>query len=138
MPILELSRRCRTLSEAFLWVGGQLRRQRWSGSPNHVARYLGSLDSWTLKRAWRRKSQPIQPGLVLCNSDVCRRKQVQLETTVHGFQARPAEGRTSAVPPHIDLPLGVQESWPDDQLRKHSFIVLLSTAGSGDRTVAPN
>ena len=73
--------------------------------------------------------QPIELGLVLCEGDLCRREQVRVEAKGQGFEVSAIEAVTSVIPPHLDPPFGVRQSWLDDQLGKHAFIVLLFYRG---------
>lgn len=81
------------------------------------------------KAMCRREGEPIELGLVLCEGDLCRREQVRLEAKGDGFEVSAIEAGTSVIPPRLDPPLGVRQSWLDDQLGKHAFIVLLFYRG---------
>jgi hypothetical protein len=81
------------------------------------------------KAVGRTTGQPIELGLVLCDGDRCLREQVRVEAKSRGFEVSAIEAETLAIPPHLDPPLGVRQSWLDDQLGKHAFIVLLFYRG---------
>ena len=73
--------------------------------------------------------QPIELGLVLCDGDLCRREHVRLHAQGQSFEVTAIEAETSLIPPQLDPPVGVRQSWLEDQLGKHAFIVLLFYRG---------
>ncbi len=73
--------------------------------------------------------QPIELGLILCDGDHCRREDVRLDAKDRGFEVSAIEAGASVIPPLLDPPVGVRQSWLDDQLGKHAFIVLLFYRG---------
>ena len=75
------------------------------------------------------RGQPIELGLVLCDGDLCRHERVRLRAEGQGFEVTAIESEKSLIPPHLDPPGGVRQSWLDDQLGKHAFIVLLFYRG---------
>ena len=77
----------------------------------------------------KKPGQPIELGLVLCEGDLCCLEHVRVETKSQGFEVSAIEAETSVIPPHLDPPFGVRQSWLDDQLGKHAFIVLLFYRG---------
>ena len=77
----------------------------------------------------RGAEQPMELGLVLCDSEVCQREQVRIEPTGQGFSISAIEAGEASIPPLLDPPLGVRTSWLDDQLEKHDFILLLFYRG---------
>ena len=81
------------------------------------------------KAMGQKTGQPIELGLVLCEGDLRRREQVRVEAKGQGFEVGAIEAETSVIPPHLDPPSGVRQSWLDDQLGKHAFIVLLFCRG---------
>ena len=81
------------------------------------------------KAIGNKPGQPIELGLVLCEGDLCRLEQVRVETKSQGFEVSSIEAETSVIPPNLDPPFGVRQSWLDDQLGKHAFIVLLFYRG---------
>ncbi len=81
------------------------------------------------KAMGRKTGQPIELGLVLCEGDLCLREQVRVEAKGQGFEVSAIEAETLVIPPHLDPPFGVRQSWLDDQLGKYAFIVLLFYRG---------
>lgn len=73
--------------------------------------------------------QPIELGLVLCEGDVCLREQVRVQAQGESFQVAALEVDEAVIPPHLDPPVGVRESWLDDQLARHAFIVIVFYRG---------
>ena len=61
--------------------------------------------------------------------DLCLREQVRVEAKGQAFEVSAIEAETSVIPPHLDPPFGVRQSWLDDQLGKHTFVVLLFYRG---------
>ena len=90
-------------------------------------RITGLVDA---EEAVRRGTEaPMELGLVLCDGELCRREQVRIEPTGHGFSISAVEAGEAPLPPLLDPPLGVRARWLDDQLEKRDFIVLLFYRG---------
>jgi hypothetical protein len=73
--------------------------------------------------------QPLELGLVLCDGEVCVREQVSVQTHDEGFQVRLLDNPDVVIPPHLDPPAGVRESWLESQLARNPFIVLVFYRG---------
>lgn len=73
--------------------------------------------------------QPMELGLVLCEGDVCVREQIRIQTQGKGFRVSRIQAEDTIIPAHLDPPLGFRQTWLDEQLAKHAFIVLLFYRG---------
>jgi hypothetical protein len=73
--------------------------------------------------------QPMELELVLCERDVCVREQVRIQAQGESFQISTIKAEDTLIPPHLDPPVGIRQSWLDEQLGRHAFIVLLFYRG---------
>ncbi len=77
----------------------------------------------------RPPGEPMELGVVLCEGDRCLREQVRVVPGSDGFAVTAVEGDDTAIPALLDPPPGVRGTWLDEQLAKHSFILLLFYRG---------
>ena len=68
-------------------------------------------------------------GIVLCDGEICERKQVTFEPTVGGFKFAMGNSAETDIPPLLDPPAGNRVGWLDDQLEKFDFVLLLYYRG---------
>ena len=73
--------------------------------------------------------EPVELGLVLCEDDICMREQVRISAAGDGFSVAAVDAETPLIPPLLDPPVGVRETWLDQQLEKYAFVVLLYYRG---------
>ena len=68
-------------------------------------------------------------GIVLCDGEICDRKQVAFEPTAGGFKFAMSDSAEAEIPPLLDPPGGHRVRWLDEQLEKFEFVVLLYYRG---------
>ena len=68
-------------------------------------------------------------GIVLCDGEICERKQVAFEPTEGGYNFAMNESVEAEIPPLLDPPAGNRVGWLDDQLEKFDFVLLLYYRG---------
>lgn len=77
----------------------------------------------------RPPGEPMEFGVVLCEDDRCLREQVRVVPEADGFSVSAVDTGEAAIPALLDPPPGVRSTWLDEQLAKHSFILLLFYRG---------
>jgi len=68
-------------------------------------------------------------GLVLCDGEICARKQVRIEPVGAGYNFQLVEAGAREIPPLLDPPEGVRHEWLAGELAKHEFVLLLFYRG---------
>ena len=68
-------------------------------------------------------------GIVLCDGDICVRKQVHVRPQADGFYVEPVALSEAEIPALLDPPVGVRSQWLEAQLKKCEFVLLLFYRG---------
>jgi len=74
-------------------------------------------------------TSPVTLNLILCDGDICARKDIEVSQKKQGWSFTMRENEDSEIPPLLDPPKGHRTAWIDDQLKKHDFILLLFYRG---------
>ena len=74
-------------------------------------------------------SRHFELGIVLCDGEICDRKQVAFEPTAGGFKFAMSDSALAEIPPLLDPPSGTRVGWLDEQLEKFEFVLLLYYRG---------
>jgi len=74
-------------------------------------------------------SKPFEIGLILCNGELCARKQVAFTPTNKGFIFSQIELEAPSIPPYLDPPEGNRQEWVTNELSKNEFILLIFYRG---------
>ena len=74
-------------------------------------------------------SKPFEIGLILCDGELCARKQVAFTPTNKGFIFSQIELEAPSIPPHLDPPPGIRKEWINNELSNHEFILLIFYRG---------
>ena len=73
--------------------------------------------------------ESVELGLVLCDGDLCERRQVRVSGGPDGFEVGAVDEGASSIPAHLDPPAGVRRDWLERQVGKHEFVLLLFYRG---------
>ncbi len=76
-----------------------------------------------------RADAPFEVGLVLCDGEICARKQIHIIPDGVSYQFEMADEAQPDIPPLLDPPAGVRREWLDKQLGKYEFVLLLYYRG---------
>ena len=68
-------------------------------------------------------------GIVLCDGEICERKQVAFEPTEGGYNFAMNDSAEAEIPPLLDPPSGNRVGWLGEQLEKFDFVLLLYYRG---------
>ena len=68
-------------------------------------------------------------GLVMCDGEICTRKQVRIQRLATGFEFTAVETAPREIPPLLDPPIGIRADWLDMAIAKHEFVLLLFYRG---------
>jgi hypothetical protein len=81
--------------------------------------------------AERRDDGALELGLVLCQGDLCTQERVRVRPRQGGFDCSLLEPAQTPddIPAHLDPPAGARQSWLDEQLARHAFVVLVFYRG---------
>ena len=71
----------------------------------------------------------IEMGIVLCDGDICARKQVLVQPHAYGFNVAPVALSEAEIPALLDPPVGVRSQWLEAQLERCEFVLLLFYRG---------
>ena len=72
---------------------------------------------------------PFELGVVLCDGEICDRKQIGFQPSAAGFEFSVLDLAEPAVPALLDPPEGNRVGWLDQQLEKFEFVLLLYYRG---------
>ena len=72
---------------------------------------------------------PFELGVVLCDGEICDRKQTGFQPSAAGFEFSVLDLAEPAVPALLDPPEGNRVGWLDQQLEKFEFVLLLYYRG---------
>ena len=72
---------------------------------------------------------PFELGVVLCDGEICDRKQIGFQPSATGFEFSVLDLAEPAVPALLDPPEGNRVGWLDQQLEKFEFVLLLYYRG---------
>ena len=72
---------------------------------------------------------PFELGVVLCDGEICDRKQVGFQPSTAGFEFSVIDLAEPSVPALLDPPEGNRVGWLDQQLEKFEFVLLLYYRG---------
>ena len=68
-------------------------------------------------------------GLILCDGEHCIRENVRVARVEDDLRVSIVDPDAALVPPHLDPPAGLRDTWIDEQLSRFRFIVLLFYRG---------
>ena len=68
-------------------------------------------------------------GLVLCDGEICKCERVQIIPIGKQYEFKLSQLEKPSVPALLDPPKGLRETWLDEQLAKHKFLLLLFYRG---------
>ncbi len=74
-------------------------------------------------------AESLELGLMLCDGDLCERRQVRVSGGPDGFEVSAVDEGSSSIPAHLDPPAGVRRDWLERQVGKHEFVLLLFYRG---------
>ena len=74
-------------------------------------------------------SRHFELGIILCDGEICERKQIAFEPTASGFTFALSDSAQAEIPPLLDPPAGNRVGWLDEQLEKFEFVLLLYYRG---------
>ena len=74
-------------------------------------------------------SRHFELGIILCDGEICERKQIAFEPTSSGFAFALSDSAQAEIPPLLDPPAGNRVGWLDEQLEKFEFVLLLYYRG---------
>jgi len=72
---------------------------------------------------------PFELGVVLCDGEICDRKQIRFQPSAAGFEFSVLDLAEPSVPALLDPPEGNRVGWLDQQLEKFEFVLLLYYRG---------
>mgnify|MGYP001173683085 FL=1 len=72
---------------------------------------------------------PFELGVVLCDGEICDRKQIRFQPSADGFEFSVLDLAEPSVPALLDPPEGNRIGWLDQQLEKFEFVLLLYYRG---------
>ena len=72
---------------------------------------------------------PFELGVVLCDGEICDRKQIRFRPSAAGFEFSVLDLAEPSVPALLDPPEGNRVGWLDQQLEKFEFVLLLYYRG---------
>jgi len=80
--------------------------------------------------AQRSDEEGFDLALVLCQGDLCLKERVRIRHNTAGIEcSTSASADSDDPPPLLDPPAGTRTDWLDQQLSRHSFVVLIFYRG---------
>ena len=74
-------------------------------------------------------NKPFDIGLILCDGEICARKQIEFTPSNGGFVFSQLELEAPTIPPYLDPPEEVRKGWINNELSKNEFILLIFYRG---------